>query len=113
VNSYAEITGDSNPAHLDEEFAKGTVFKGRIAQGILSAGLISAVIGTRLPGSGTIYLSQTLRFTAPVRLGDAITAMVEVIDIDIEKNRATLHTTCVNQDGKMVIDGEANVMLPL
>ncbi len=109
---YAGITGDLNPAHIDEEYAKGTFFKTRIAHGMLTAGFVSAVIGTKLPGPGTIYMRQELNFLAPVRIGDTITARVEVTEMIIEKNRIKLKTTCVNQDGTTVLDGEALVSPP-
>lgn len=112
VYLFAGITGDMNPAHINEEYAKTTHFKKRIAHGILTTGLISAVLGTRLPGSGSIYLGQTLKFTAPVYIGDTITATVEIISIDEEKNRATLTTVCTNQNGQTVITGEAFALLP-
>jgi 3-hydroxybutyryl-CoA dehydratase len=109
---FAGVSGDMNPAHIDETYAKGTFFKTRIAHGILSAGFISAVIGTRLPGPGTVYMRQTLNFLAPVRIGDTVTATVEVIEKLKEKKRVRLKTTCVNQDGIQVIDGEALVSPP-
>lgn len=112
VYLFAGLTGDFNPAHIDAQAAAKGMFKERIAHGMLSAGLVSAVLGMQLPGPGTIYLSQTLKFTAPVRFGDTITARAEVINKNIEKNRLTLKTTCVNQDGKVVLDGEALVMPP-
>ena len=104
---YAGISGDTNPAHLDETYASGTFFKTRIAHGMLSAGLISAVLGTKLPGPGGIYLRQELSFEAPVRIGDTITATVKVIDKNVEKNRLTLETVCENQEGLCVISGKA------
>jgi len=104
---YAGITGDLNPAHVDETYAGKTFFKTRIAHGMLTAGFISAILGTQLPGHGTIYLRQELNFLAPVRIGDTITARVEVIEIITEKNRVRLKTTCTNQDGTQVLDGEA------
>ncbi|QNB46732.1 enoyl-CoA hydratase [Thermanaerosceptrum fracticalcis] len=107
VYMFAGITGDLNPAHVNEEYAKGTIFKERIAHGILSTGLISAVLGMQLPGPGNIYISQTVKFTAPVKIGDTITAEVEVLEINVEKNRVKLRTTCTNQNGQIVIDGEA------
>ncbi len=110
VYLFAGVTGDFNPAHLNEQYASATMFGGRIAHGMLSAGLISAAIGTRLPGPGTIYLGQTLKFLAPVRFGDTITATVTVKEINTEKNRVVLDTTCTNQNGKTVISGEAIVM---
>ncbi len=112
VVNYAGVTGDFNPAHINEEYAKNTMFKGRIAHGMLGAGLISAVLGTKLPGPGAIYISQELKFTAPVRFNDTITAEVEVIEKNEEKNRVTMKTTCTNQDDKVVIDGEAILMPP-
>lgn len=109
---FAGVTGDLNPAHIDETYAQGTFFKTRIAHGILSAGFVSAVIGTRLPGPGTVYMRQTLDFLAPVRIGDTVTARVEVIEKLAEKKRVRLRTTCVNQDGVQVLDGEALVSPP-
>ena len=109
---YAGITGDLNPAHVNEEYAKNTFFKTRIAHGMLLAGLISAVIGTILPGPGTIYISQELNFLAPARIGDTITAHVEVVQVILEKNRIHLKTFCVKQDGTKVLDGEAIVSPP-
>ncbi len=109
---YAGITGDFNPAHLDEEYAKGTFFKTRIAHGMLSAGFISTVLGNKLPGPGTVYVKQALNFLAPVHIGDTITARVEVMEIDTEKNRIKVKTLCVNQDGTTVLDGEALVSPP-
>lgn len=109
---FAGVTGDFNPAHMDEQWASRSIFKGRIAHGMLTAGLISAVLGTKLPGPGTIYLSQELRFLAPVRIGDTITARVEVAEIVQGKNRVRLHTKVRNQDGKTVLEGTAWVMIP-
>lgn len=112
VYQFAGITGDFNPAHMNEEYAKKTFFKTRIAHGMLSAGFISTAIGTKLPGTGSIYISQTLSFLAPVRIGDTITARVEVIEIMAGKNRVRLKTVCVNQEGTQVLDGEAVVSPP-
>ena len=109
---YAGVTGDFNPAHVNEAYAKNTFFKGRIAHGMLSAGFISAIIANQLPGPGTIYLKQDLSFLAPVRMGDTITGRVEVLELNQEKNRARLKTTCMNQDGVMVISGEGLVSPP-
>lgn len=110
VYLYAGITGDMNPAHVNEvEAAKG-IFKGRVAHGMLTAGLISAVLGTQLPGPGAIYLGQELKFTAPVRFGDTIRATVTVSEIKAEKNICRLATVCTNQDGQMVIEGTATIM---
>jgi 3-hydroxybutyryl-CoA dehydratase len=104
---YAGITGDFNPAHLNEAYAEKTFFKTRIAHGMLSAGFISAILGTKLPGPGAIYIQQTLKFLAPVRIGDTITARVEALEINEEKNRVRFSTTCRNQEGTVVLDGEA------
>jgi len=109
---FAGVTGDLNPAHIDEAYAQETFFKTRIAHGMLSAGFISAVIGTRLPGPGTVYMHQTLDFLAPVRIGDTVTATVEVIEKLEEKKRIRLKTTCTNQDGVTVLAGEALVSPP-
>ncbi len=109
---YAGITGDFNPAHVDEVQASTSRFGGRIAHGLLSAGFISACMGTRLPGPGTIYLSQSLKFTRPVRIGDTVTARVEVLEWNEGKRRARLATTCRNQRNEVVIEGEALVMVP-
>ena len=108
---YAGVSGDLNPAHINETYAQGTFFKTRIAHGMLSAGFISAVIGMKLPGPGTIYIRQELNFRAPVRIGDTVTARVEVMEKS-EKNRVRLKTTCVNQEGTVVLDGEAIVSPP-
>ncbi|MGD9106350.1 MAG: MaoC family dehydratase [Desulfobacterales bacterium] len=109
---YAGVTGDFNPAHINEDYAKKTFLKTRIAHGMLSAGFISTVIGNKLPGTGTIYVTQNLSFLAPVRIGDTITAKVEVIDVIDEKNRVRLKTTCFNQKGTQVLNGEAVVSPP-
>ena len=112
VYTFAGISGDFNPAHLNEEYAKNTAFKGRIAHGILSVGFLSAVMAMQLPGPGTIYLGQELKFTRPVRIGDTVTATVTVSELIPEKNIAKLSTVCTNQDGKTVITGVATVMPP-
>ncbi len=112
VYLYAGITGDLNPAHINEEYAKNSLFKGRIGHGMLTAGLVSAVLGMKLPGPGTIYLKQELKFTAPVRIGDTIKAEAEVAEINTEKNRIGLRTVCTNQNGDVVLDGMATVMPP-
>lgn len=112
VYLYAGITGDFNPAHINEVYAEKTAFKSRIAHGMLTAGLISKVLGTDLPGPGTIYLQQSLSFKAPVAIGDTITATVEVIEIDTEKKRVRLKTACTNQHGALVLDGEAVISPP-
>jgi len=113
IYMYAGITGDFNPAHINETYAQNTFFKTRIAHGMLSAGFISTVIGNQLPGTGTIYVKQELAFRAPVRIGDTITARVEVVELFEEKNRARLATTCHNQDGTLVLDGFALVSPPV
>ena len=109
---YAGVSGDYNPAHINEEYAKNTFFKTRIAHGMLSAGFISAVIGMQLPGPGTVYLDQSLKFLAPVRIGDTITARVEIVEIMAEKNKVRLETICINQDDITVLKGEAVVSPP-
>jgi 3-hydroxybutyryl-CoA dehydratase len=108
---FAGISTDVNPAHLDEEYAKGTMFGGRIAHGMLSAGFISAVLANHLPGPGTIYLSQTLKFKAPVRPGDTVRATVTVKEVNVARNRVTLDTVCTVA-GKVVIEGECQMMPP-
>ena len=110
---FAGVTGDVNPAHINEAYASKTFFKGRIAHGMLSAGFISAVLGMQLPGPGTIYLEQHLRFLAPVRPGDTVTAKVEVTELNPAKNIALLHTICTNQCGTQVVDGLAKVKPPI
>lgn len=112
VYLYAGVTGDFNPAHINEPYAEKTFFKTRIAHGMLPAGFISAILGTRLPGPGTVYMGQTLKFRAPVLIGDTITASAEVMEIIADKNRVRLKTTCENQDGVVVLDGEAVVSPP-
>lgn len=112
VYLFAGITGDFNPAHLNDQEAKKTVFKGRIAHGILTAGLISAVLGTKLPGPGTIYLAQNLSFKKAVYFGDTITAKVTVLSKNIDKNIIICETICYNQEEEIVLIGEATVMPP-
>jgi 3-hydroxybutyryl-CoA dehydratase len=111
VQTFGNLSGDFNPLHFDDDWAKKTMFGGRIAHGILTASYISTAIGMHLPGPGTIYMSQSMRFLGPVRIGDTITALVEVVKLNDEKQRVTLKTTCTNQDGKVVLDGEALVTL--
>lgn len=111
IELFAEISTDCNPVHLDEAYAQDTIFGGRIAHGMLTAGLISAVIGEQLPGHGTVYLGQSLKFLAPVRPGDMVMAEVEVTEIDYAKRRVTMHTRC-EVDGKNVLKGEAVVLAP-
>jgi 3-hydroxybutyryl-CoA dehydratase len=108
---FAAVSTDTNPVHINAEAAKASIFGERIAHGMLSAGLISAVLGTQLPGPGTIYMGQTLRFRAPVKIGDTVTATVEITAIDAAKRRATLKTICA-VSGKVVIEGEAQVQIP-
>jgi len=108
---FAGVSGDTNPVHLDEEFAASTMFGGRIAHGMLSAGLISAVFGTRLPGPGCIYLSQNLKFKAPVKIGQTVVARVTVKELKSEKRRAVFSTVCTCGD-TVVIDGEAELWVP-
>ena len=110
VRAFAELTGDRNPVHLDEGYAAGTRFGRRIAHGMLGASLISAVLANELPGRGTVYLSQTLRFTAPVFLGDTVTARVVVRAVREDKPVVTLETFCTNQRGERVVEGEAVVL---
>lgn len=111
IEKFAEVTTDHNPVHLDEAYAQDTIFEGRIAHGMLTAGLISAVIGEQLPGHGTIYMGQNLKFLAPVRPGDMVYAEVKVVDIEISKRRVKLDCHC-SVDGKKVVVGEATVMAP-
>jgi len=108
---YAGISGDFNPAHINEAYARNTYFKTRIAHGMLSAGLISAVIGTQLPGPGSIYMQQTLSFLAPVHMGETVTARVEVVE-KMDKKKVRLKTICLNQDAIIVLEGEALVSPP-
>jgi 3-hydroxybutyryl-CoA dehydratase len=112
VYLFAGITGDLNPAHTNQVASEKTMFKGRIAHGMLGAGFISAVLGMYMPGPGTIYMGQELKFTAPVRIGDTITATGTVTELNVEKNVAKIETVCTNQDGKVVIKGMATVMPP-
>lgn len=111
ISSFAEVTGDVNPVHLDEAYAAATPFKTRIAHGMLSAGYISAVIGTKLPGPGAIYVGQTLRFKRPVKIGDQVTTRCTITEIDPGKARVTLETVCLVND-KAVVEGEATIMVP-
>ena len=108
---FAGVSGDTNPVHLDENYAKPTMFKGRIAHGMLTAGFISAVFGTKLPGPGCIYMSQSLKFKAPVRAGDTVVARVTATTVDRDKARVTFATTCKVKDA-VVLEGEAMLMVP-
>jgi phosphate acetyltransferase len=112
IVAFAAVSWDTNPAHLDPEYASQTPFGGVIAHGMWAASMISALLGTRFPGAGTIYLSQDLRFKLPVRPGDALTATVTVAAKDDEKHRVTLDCSVVNQDGKTVLEGQAKVLAP-
>lgn len=112
IAEFVDAVGDYNPVHSDRDYAASTMFKEPIAPGIWTAGLISAVIGTRLPGPGAIYLSQDLKFLKPVKFGDLISARVEVLEVNREKNRMRLKTVCINQRGEEVLTGEALVMPP-
>ena len=111
IAAFAQLTGDTNPLHLDEAYARTTRFGRRIAQGLLTAGLISALLGTRLPGPGAIYVEQHLRFTKPVYPGDTITAVAEVTAFQEDKGLVTLKTECFNQEGERVLTGEAVLLV--
>lgn len=114
VLAFADVSGDKNPLHLDDEYAKKTMFKERIAHGMIGAGIISAAIGMKMPGVGTTYLAQDLKFKKPVKIGDVLTAELEITDL-VEKEKfdiATIKTTCFNQNGEVVIAGEATVIPP-
>lgn len=111
IEAFAEVSGDANPVHLDADYAATTPFGERIAHGMLSAAYVSAVLGTRLPGPGAIYLSQSLRFRRPVKIGDLVTARVAVKALDARRGHVTLDTIC-EVDGKVVLDGEALVIAP-
>ena len=111
IEQFAEISTDHNPVHLDDEYARDTIFEGRIAHGMLTAGLVSAVIGEQLPGHGTIYMSQNLKFLAPVRPGDLVHAEVKVVDMLIDKRRVKLDCRC-EVNGKNVLVGETTVLAP-
>lgn len=112
VYLFAGISGDLNPAHTNEVAASQTMFKTRIAHGMLGASFISAAIGMQLPGPGTIYVGQDLKFTAPVYIGETVTATVTVTELNVDKNRAILETVLTNQDGIVAIKGQAVVMPP-
>lgn len=111
IEMFAQVSTDRNPVHLDDDYARETIFEGRIAHGMLTAGLISAVIGEQLPGHGTIYLGQSLKFLGPVRPGDMVLAEVTVTDMDIAKRRVKMDCRCT-VDGKPVLAGEATVLAP-
>ena len=111
IEMFAQVSTDHNPVHLDDDYARDTIFEGRIAHGMLTAGLVSAVIGEQLPGHGTIYLGQSLKFLGPVRPGDMVLAEVTVTDMDIAKRRVKMDCRC-SVDGKPVLAGEATVLAP-
>jgi 3-hydroxybutyryl-CoA dehydratase len=111
IEAFAAVSGDHNPVHMDEAYARTTTFGGRIAHGMLAASYISAVLGNQLPGPGAIYLSQSLRFRRPVKIGDPVTARVTVKTLDADKAHATFETACL-VSGKTVVDGEALIMVP-
>ncbi len=111
IEAFSEVSGDINPVHLDDDYAKATPFGERIAHGMLSGAYISAVLGTKLPGPGAIYLSQSLRFRRPVKVGDVVIARATVKELDAARGRVTLETIC-EVDGKTVVDGEAVVIAP-
>jgi 3-hydroxybutyryl-CoA dehydratase len=113
IERFAEASGDDNPIHLDEEYAKQSIFKARVAHGMLLGGVISGVLGTRFPGVGTIYLSQTLKFLKPAFIGDEIALRVTVMETIPEKNRVRMETVCINQNGDTVLSGEAVIMPPV
>lgn len=110
VRVFADLTGDHNPVHLDDSYASGTRFKRRVAHGMLTASLISSVLANKLPGEGTVYLSQSLKFVAPVYLDDTVTARVTVTGIREDKPIATLETVCLNQRNETLVKGEAVVL---
>ncbi len=112
IMTFANVSGDANPVHVDAEYAVGTMFKERISHGMLTASYVSAVFGMELPGPGAIYISQSLSFKRPVKIGDAITARVKLKELNQEKRRVRFDCICENQDGKAVLDGEAELMVP-
>jgi 3-hydroxybutyryl-CoA dehydratase len=112
IRLFAQVSGDTNPVHLDDAYAAGTPFGRRIAHGMLTASLISAILGNDLPGHGTIYLGQDLKFKAPVYVGDTVTATVELMKYRDDRRIATFRTTCTNQEGTLVLEGEAVVIAP-
>ncbi|WP_339853795.1 MaoC family dehydratase [uncultured Nisaea sp.] len=108
---FARVTGDRNPLHFDKDYARGTIFRDRIAHGMISAGFFSTLFGTVMPGQGSIYLKQNLKFTAPVRYGDVVKAVIEVVKIETEKSRVLFATRCLVNE-QLVIDGDALIMVP-
>ncbi len=111
IVKFAEVSGDTNPMHLDEAFASASIFKSRVAHGALTSSYISAVLGTKLPGPGAIYLSQSVKFKAPVRIGDVVTARSEITGLDPDRKLVTFKTQCLIGD-KVVVDGEATLIVP-
>ncbi|NHJ14460.1 MAG: MaoC family dehydratase [Candidatus Thorarchaeota archaeon] len=111
IQTFGDLSGDYNPLHFDDEWAKTTLFKGRIAHGILTASFISTAIGMQLPGPGTIYLKQEMEFKRPVRIGDTITAKIEVVEKDADTQHIKIRTTCINQNERTVLEGHALVTL--
>ena len=111
ITRFAELSGDRNPLHLDDAWAAKTRFGGRIAHGALTAGLVSRVLGMELPGTGSVYLSQTCKFLGPVRAGDTVEAKAEVIGLDPARRRVRLRTTCSNQRGEPILEGEALMLI--
>lgn len=112
VENFAKLSEDRNPVHLDDDFARSSIFKQRIVHGMLTASLFSGLLGEKLPGKGTIYLGQNLKFSAPVPIGEKVTATVEIINIREDKPIVTLRTFCVDSKENVVIDGEAVVLIP-
>jgi 3-hydroxybutyryl-CoA dehydratase len=110
VEHFARATGDYNPIHMDEDYARGTIFKTRVVHGMLHAGIISGIIGTHFPGAGTIYLAQTLKFLKPVFIGDEVTYRLKILEYLQKKNRLRLETVCINAKGETAVNGEALVM---
>ncbi|RST73044.1 MaoC family dehydratase [Siminovitchia acidinfaciens] len=109
---FAGLSGDFNPIHVDRQYAEGTFFGERISHGLLTASFLSRLLGMQLPGPGSVYVSQTLKFTKPVFIGDTITAKAEIIEVNNNRRLVTLRTTCLNQDGSIVLDGEGVMKLP-
>ncbi|RLI54660.1 MAG: enoyl-CoA hydratase [Candidatus Thorarchaeota archaeon] len=111
IQTFGDLSGDYNPLHFDEKWASKTIFEGRIAHGLLTATFLSTAIGMKLPGPGAIYMSQSMKFLGPVRIGDTIVARVEIVSMNDKRRRVTLRTTCTNQNGEIVLDGEALVKI--
>lgn len=111
IETFGALTGDRNPVHFDDAYARSTRFKGRIGHGLLTASFISTVLGMHLPGTGAIYVSQSLRFLLPVKPGDTIAVAAEVVELIAARHRVRIRTTVTNQDGKLVLDGEAEMVV--